>query len=1186
MTAKLEFIIGRAGTGKTYACLAAMKKALTREPLGTQRILLVPEHMTYVAERALAQMLTHSAGFLQTYVFGFRRLARKVLLETGGAHLPRVSDIGRRILLKDILLHRRGQLSVFARSVGKRGFTETLGQTIDELKRYRLSPDILRETAHDGEHTQERLSQKLTELACIMDDLSARMEGRLTDHADRMERLAQQLGDAAFLRGAEIWVDGFDFFNPQELAVFRSLFRTADTIHVSLTMDGCQEGGHVRTNQPENIPDTGLFARSYQTMHALTQILAEIEPSSVPEILLMQEQHRSQKPSLMAVEAGLFGHEALVPSEDGALKLVETANPRLEAEAAASDVLRLAREHHFRYREIAVLVRDMETYGELLTLAFADCGIPCYLDAKRPSTHHPLAELLRAATQTAWRGWGYDTVFRALRTGFFPVSTERTESLDTERKGLDCGDWQEVIDRLENYCLAFGIRTEKQWTTTDDWNFVRRTIPKEEQDVEQNALRIAEEIFLDLIRRRIAAPLAALTRNLRRKDSTAYDRTRALYDFLSELKVMQTLAVWNEAADAEGRLADAAAHRQIWASCMTLFEQLVEVSGDKEISARDFEELLGDGLDALEIALIPPGLDHVTIASFDRNSLAGIRAVYIVGVNAGAMPRAGSVQGVLSDVERLSLKEALVNTPYTLFGGSHEQSFLERYQLYRGFTEAQDYLWVSYALSSVEGAALAPSPLVTRLRMLCPTVLSIPLAMVERDDDLVFSAPRPMLSSLAGALLGQKERGKMRSLWNDVYNWMRNDSAMHPLLRLMVRGLFSSLRDEQLSAGTAAKLFARNRRISGSTTRLETFRQCPFRHFAMYGLGLRERDVYEFQNNDFGTLLHEILHGYGEWVHTAHANDWCAAEEESTAKIDALLQDLVPKIRSSVLTSRASYRHRIERIRRTAQQIIRHLTSWAKASSFHPYGFEIGFGRRNDGVQLADFSLSDGMTLSLCGQIDRFDVTKDRDYYLVLDYKTGGTSLLLPEIRHGLKMQLLLYLFVVRSLLGDTSFPAGMFYAPVVNPIIRSDVRMDDNTLYKEVAKGMLLTGMLINDTEIVKRIDETADHLCVSFNKDNSISKNSARYIHSREEFEQMLAYLPQLVRETAEEILNGNIRVSPYRFHDRNACTFCAYRAICSFDPDLGQGDNYRDIADNAQAAMEEIAQMICGEVKSDGT
>ena len=1186
MTAKLEFIIGRAGTGKTHTCLAAMKEALTREPLGRQRILLVPEHMTYTAERALAETLTHSAGFLQTYVFGFRRLARQVLLETGGAHLPRISDIGRRILLKDILLNHREELSVFARSVDKRGFTETLGYTIAELKRYRLSPEILRETAHDSVHTKGRLSQKLSELAYIMEDLSARMEGRLTDHTDRMERLAAQLRDASFLRGSEIWIDGFDFFNPQEMSVFRALFRTADAIHVSLTMDGQRQGDCMYVNLPENILDTGLFARSYQTMQNLTQLLSEVEPETAPDIRLMEEQKRTQKPSLMTVEAQLFGHAQLAPTEDEALKLVEAANPRLEAEAAAADVLRLAREKGFRYREIAVLVRDIDTYGDLLTLTFADCGIPCYLDAKRPGTHHPLAELLHAAAQIAWRGWGYDTVFRALRTGFFPVVAAHTERVGTGTEGFDCGDWQECVDRLENYCLTYGIRTEKQWAAAEDWNYVRRTMPEHEQHTEQNVLRIAEEIALDSIRRRIAAPLSMLTQHLCRKKSTAYERTHALYEFLIKLDVPQTLEAWRTAADTEGQLADAAAHRQIWASCVTLFEQLVEIRGDQSISARDFNELLEDGLDALEIALIPPGLDHVTIASFDQNSLAGIRAAYIVGANAETMPRAGTPQGVLSDADRLSIRESLAKTTHTIFGGSHEQTFLERYQLYRGFTEAREYLWVSYALSSNDGTALAPSPLIARLRMLCPVVLSIPLAMVEREDDLVLSAPYPMLSSLAGALLGKKERGEMRPLWGDVYNWMRSDAAMRPLLRLMVRGLFSSLRETRLSDGIAAKLFARNGRISGSTTRLETFRQCPFRHFAMYGLGLRERDVYEFQSNDFGTLLHEILYGYGEWVRKEHDNNWCAAEVESASKIDELLKEIIPRVRSSVLMSRASYRHRIERIRRTAQQVVHHLTAWAEASSFQPYGFELSFGRRGDLVPLVDFPLKGGMTLSLRGQIDRFDVTKDRSYYLVLDYKTGGTSLLLPEIRHGLKMQLLLYLFVIRSILSDMdSFPAGMLYAPVVNPIIKSDTRLDDSTLHKEVAKGMLLTGMLLDDAEIVEKVDKMADHICISFNKDNRISKNSAKYIRSREEFEQLLAYLPKMICETAEEILHGNIEVAPYRFQNRSACTFCTYRSVCAFEPDLGQGDCYHDISDDAQTAMEEIARMVCGEVKSNG-
>ena len=401
---------------------------------------------------------------------------------------------------------------------------------------------------------------------------------------------------------------------------------------------------------------------------------------------------------------------------------------------------------------------------------------------------------------------------------------------------------------------------------------------------------------------------------------------------------------------------------------------------------------------------------------------------------------------------------------------------------------------------------------------------------------------------------------------------------MRPLLRLMVRGLFSSPREEELSDQIAGKLFARNGRISGSTTRLETFRQCPFRHFAMYGLGLRERDVYEFQSSDFGTLLHEILYGYGEWVRREHANDWCAAEVKSAAKIDELLQQIVPRVRSSILMSSAAYRHRIERIRRTAQQVIRHLTSWAKASSFHPYGFEISFGRLGDHIPLMEFQLEGGMTLSLRGQIDRFDLTKEQDLYLVLDYKTGSTSLLLPEIRHGLKMQLLLYLFVVRSLLSDTeTFPAGMLYAPVVNPVVKSDVRLDDHTLHQKVANGMVLTGMLIDDVEILKKIDKMSDHICISFNKGGSLSKSSAQFIRSREEFEQLLSYLPVLIRETAEEILHGNIRVSPYRFQNRNACTFCAYRSVCAFEPDLGRGDCYHDIPNNAQTAMEEIAQII---------
>ena len=149
MTATLDFIIGRAGTGKTHACLTAMQQKMTERPLGPALILLLPEHMTYKAERELATMMKKNGqGFFRAYVFGFRRFARQILLETGG-DLPRISDVGRRLLLQKLLLqHQKDKdLTVFARAARQRGFTETLSDAIKEIKSYRLTTDKLRQAA-------------------------------------------------------------------------------------------------------------------------------------------------------------------------------------------------------------------------------------------------------------------------------------------------------------------------------------------------------------------------------------------------------------------------------------------------------------------------------------------------------------------------------------------------------------------------------------------------------------------------------------------------------------------------------------------------------------------------------------------------------------------------------------------------------------------------------------------------------------------------------------------------------------------------------------------------------------------------------------------------------------------------------------------------------------------------------
>ena len=99
----IEIIIGRAGTGKTFACFQRAKEILETEPIKTEIIFLLPAYQTYRAELELAAL---TGGAFNTRMNSFNRFARQILDEIGGGLTPRISEIGRRLLLRKILLRR------------------------------------------------------------------------------------------------------------------------------------------------------------------------------------------------------------------------------------------------------------------------------------------------------------------------------------------------------------------------------------------------------------------------------------------------------------------------------------------------------------------------------------------------------------------------------------------------------------------------------------------------------------------------------------------------------------------------------------------------------------------------------------------------------------------------------------------------------------------------------------------------------------------------------------------------------------------------------------------------------------------------------------------------------------------------------------------------------------------------
>ena len=100
----LRFFIGRAGTGKTAAVIAEIKKNMTRP--GGRDLLLVPEQYSHEAERELCRACGDRLS-LTGEVLSFSGLQRSMAARLGGAALPWL-DKGGRMLCMALALQGAG----------------------------------------------------------------------------------------------------------------------------------------------------------------------------------------------------------------------------------------------------------------------------------------------------------------------------------------------------------------------------------------------------------------------------------------------------------------------------------------------------------------------------------------------------------------------------------------------------------------------------------------------------------------------------------------------------------------------------------------------------------------------------------------------------------------------------------------------------------------------------------------------------------------------------------------------------------------------------------------------------------------------------------------------------------------------------------------------------------------------
>ncbi|WP_019422508.1 helicase-exonuclease AddAB subunit AddB [Paenibacillus sp. OSY-SE] len=1166
----LHFVIGRSGSGKTTHVLNHIRHELNERPYGPPVILLVPEQGTFQAEHALISA-GDIPGMLRAQVLSFRRLAYRVMQETGGTALTPISEEGKKMLLYKILQRHKADLPLFAGAAEQFGFIEKLNELFDEMKRYRIqAAEVDEHLTFVKNHVngQPLLSAKLRDIAGVMHEFEAELAEHYLDGEDVLARLSEGIPHSSYVREASIWIDGFNGFTPQEYAVLASLMLHAPNVTLTLCLDRVYDLG----DTPHELNLFHPTATTFLKMRDIADTIGveigsitkldEMEGTRLPrfaasEMLSHLERHFERRvPYKEAASAANQGRKA--PSSNSSVTVHAAVNRRVEVEAVARDMLRRAQFEGVRWREMSVTVRNIADYGELIDTIFADANIPFFTDQKRAVLHHPFVEMTRAALDILIGHWRYDAVFRFVKTDFLlPEDGSMT---------------REHFDRLENYVLACGIAGSR-WTNGRPWPAEPSLsldpdapdVPVEADEERQQRPSGEAPEWVERCRQAIVEPVSAFARALTRSKNVR-GMCEAMYVFWMDLNVPQKLERMSQEALLDGEVQRAREHRQLWGAMLNILDQMVEMVGEEAMSVELFAGMLETGFESVKMALVPPALDQVLIGSMDRTRSGQIRHVYVLGVNDGIIPARPIEDGVLTEHER----DVLLQIGMELAPGIRRKLLDERFTIYRALTSPSESLWMSYALADEEGKSLLPSEIVRHVRSLFPQVqeqliLAEPNEFMNEEEQAFFiSYPEAALKHLVAQLREWRQGRPIAAMWWEVYRWFALQPTWHDRLSSLMSSLVYRNQVEPLASNTSRKLYGRELRTSVS--RMERFVACPFSHFASHGLKLKERRLYRLDAPDIGQLFHAALSRFAMDLQ-ADNRTWAAlTPEECRAEADRIVDLLAPRLQGEILLSSKRYEHISGKLKHIVSRAASVLGEHAKRGHFEPVALEMDFGPDKLLPPLR-FTLENGCTMEIIGRIDRVDkAVHDQGVLLrVIDYKSSATDLKLHEVYYGLSLQMLTYLDVLityaEQWLGTAALPAGTLYFHVHNPLLQASNGLTMEQAYDQLLKKFKLRGLVTADRDVVALMDEPlekgySDILPVAVKADGTFYSNAS--VATTEQWDVLRRTVRSVIQHIGTRITDGDVQIEPYRLGTKKACDFCVFKPVCQFD-ELVDGNQY---------------------------
>lgn len=1115
----LQFIIGRAGAGKSYLLYQNMIEA-SRKDKNKNFVAVVPEQYSMEAQKEIMNMHPHKGSF-NIEVTSLNRLAYTVFEEQGITSYKVMDDLGKTLVMRKVLEDCKQDLVIYKDKTSMPGFADKMKMVVSELQQYGIDAKKLQSMKKEVE-TRPALKHKLRDVEIINHAFHEYISEKMITSEDVLLQLCQQIPKSEYVANTYFYLDGFTGFTPIQYAVLELIIKHSAGVKVALTLPE-EEQNFTTYNKFE------LFSLSKETISKLTEMAKQHNIKIENRIVAGENQNPyriKDNKALCFLEENIFRNKKTESFREQceSVEIHICSNPVKEVEYVASKIASLVVEEGYRYNDLAVITGDVEGYYRYVEEIFEKYSIPAFVDHKRNISANPFVEGIRAAIEIVEKDFSYESVFHMLRLGFVDIDLE-------------------TIDIMENYVLQSGRRGYKSYGT--QWEKVYQGMDKESLV----AINMGREKVYETMK-----PFRMALKN----GKTVADYTKAVYDFVLSQNMQEKINEYAEMFRVGNQQSQQREYEQTYATIISVLDRIYALMGEETISLKDYKQILQAGFESVKVGIIPPGLDTVMVGDIERTRLKDTKKmIFFIGVNDGIIPGDGVSGGIITDSDR----EFLENKNYILAPTARENVFKQKFYLYSLMAKPTEKIIMSYSKSAPDGSVRRKSYLISNIQKLFKNI-SVADEETRESSFSDFTNKNAALCYLADHIYEYRLKSENK-LFEQISSILLKDDTCKKTIELMTKGAFYSNDKGILHKEIARKLYGVKDNIG--VTRLEKYAACAYSQFLKNGLRLGDRKKYEIAAFDIGNLYHDTINRFFVRVE----NDDIAWGKLTKDQSHKIVEDCVDKVmeeyENDALEGSARNLFIKEKVRETALKTTDILVKHIHSGKFVPAEYEVRVGQ--DRIDRVDVLNKENEIY-----VKVIDYKSGEKTFSISDTFLGLQIQLMVYLKDAMTYE-------KKKHQECNVLPAGGFYFHIHDPYVAKpdfekvirDYRKenpdsklsDDEIKVMEIDKlrykSYKMSGMVNADKDIIEAMDESlitntgsSDILPVQTTK-NGIGARSV--VMDSDNYKRFIDHVSDVAENFKKEIFDGQIAMNPME----GACEYCPYGSVCGFDRKLG--DRYRE-------------------------